>query len=95
MQISYTGAAFASLCDVINFVESRNTQGAGGRWLDKFERFLFQALTDPSIIKLCNNQTFHELNLRCINFTDWVVAFSIHPDKVLIEAILHSSRLVD
>jgi hypothetical protein len=95
MQISYTGAAFATLTDVVNFVESKNTLGAGIRWLDKFEAFLLQALTNPSIIKLCNNRTFYELDLRCINFNDWVIAFSINEGEVLIEAILHSSRLTD
>ena len=95
MQISYTGAAFASLSDVVNYVESMNTLGAGVRWLNKFEEFLNASLTIPSVIKLCNNRTFYELELRCINFNDWVIAFSLDNDKVLIEAILHSSRLTD
>lgn len=95
MQISYTGAAFAALCDVVNFVESKNTLGAGVRWLNRFEAYLTQSLSNPSIIKLCNNLTFQELNLRCINFNDWVIAFSINGKDVLIEAILHSSRLTD
>ena len=95
MLISYTGAAFESLSDVVNFVESKNTLGAGVRWLDKFETFLNQSLTKPEIITLCNNKTFRELGLKCFNYNDWVIAFSHNDTQVLIEAILHSSRLTD
>jgi hypothetical protein len=95
MQISYTGTAFESLSDVVNFVESKNTLGAGVRWLDKFEAFLIRSLSKPELINLCNNKTFHELGLRCLNYNDWVIAFSMNDEKILIEAILHSSRLRD
>jgi hypothetical protein len=95
MLIDYTFSALSSLSDAVNFVESKNTLGAGIRWLDKFESFLIKALTNPAIIKLCNNHTFNDMNLRCVNFNDWVIAFSINGNDVLIEAILHSSRLTD
>ncbi len=35
------------------------------------------------------------LNLRCIYFNDWIIAFTVHVDFVLIEAILHKSRITD
>lgn len=95
MQINYTGAAFESLVDLVNYIESMNTIGSGLRWLNKFEAFLNDTLPHSAGIKLCNNKTFFELNLRCLNFNDWVIAFSVDKDKVLIEAILHSSRLTD
>ena len=95
MQINYTGEALASLYDVVNFVESQNTLGAGVRWLDKFETYLSQSLTNPSIIKRCNNHTFYNLDLKCLNFNDWIVAFSLNDEQIIIEAILHSSRLTD
>lgn len=95
MQINYTGDAFEALVDIVNFVESTNTLGAGIRWLNRFESFLGPALTNPSLVKICNNKTFAILDLRCLNFHDWVIAFSVNNDGVMIEAILHSSRLVD
>ena len=76
-------------------MESKNTLGAGIRWLNKFETPLEESLISPESVTLCNNQTFYNLQLRCINFNDWVIAFSIHNDSVLIEAILHTSRLTD
>lgn len=95
MQISYTSAAFESLTAVVNFVESKNTEGAGVRWLNKFETFLLNSLSRPDLINPCNNRTFRELGLRCLNYNDWVIAFSIHEEQILIEAMLHSSRLID
>ena len=95
MQIRYSGEAFETLIDIVNYIEAMNTFGAGTRWLEKFEGFINESFKSPAVVKLCNNQTFYELKLRCLNFNDWVIAFSIEADKVHIEAILHSSRLID
>lgn len=95
MQVNYTTEAFASLSGLINFIEANNTKNAGLRWLGRFERFLQSMLSNPKLIKLCNNLAFAKLNLHCIYFNDWVVAYSIHADYVLIEALLHKSRISD
>ena len=39
MNIDYTTEAFSSLIQLINYIESKNTQGAGVRWLTRFENF--------------------------------------------------------
>jgi hypothetical protein len=93
MQVSYTKEAFSSLINLVNFIESKNTENAGLRWLNRYEDFLQKTLFNPSKIKLCHNLTFNKLNLRCIYFNDWVVAFSVNPDFILIEALLHKSRI--
>ncbi len=93
MQINYTVNAFTSLTGLINFIESNNTTGAGLRWLNKFELFLQKNLRVPKRITLCHNHTFNELNLRCIYFNDWLIAFSICKEYILIEALLHLSRI--
>lgn len=95
MQISYNIGAVGAIADLMRFIETKNTAGAGLRWLRKFENFLQDALVKPSSIRHCNNQTFYALGLRCLNFNDWVIAFSIHEDGVIIEAILHSSRITN
>ncbi len=95
MQISYTAEALSSLIRLVNFIEDKNTKGAGIRWLDKFELFLNATLPNSLTISLCNNQTFKRLNLRCLYYNDWVIAFSIHNNDVLIEALIHKSRLID
>ncbi|MCY7309409.1 MAG: hypothetical protein LH619_01405 [Chitinophagaceae bacterium] len=82
MQVNYTMDALASLIQLVNFIESKNTPGAGLRWLDKYEAFLTKQLFNPNQIKLCHNQTFNKLNLRCINYNDWVIAFSVQETSV-------------
>ena len=95
MQVNYTTEAFSSLSGLVNFIEANNTPNAGLRWLNRFEEFLRSTLKNPEKIKLCNNATFNLLSLRCVYFNDWVVAFSVHTNYVLIEALLHKSRISD
>ena len=95
MQINYTGEAFSSLIQLVNYIESTNTLGAGLRWLNRFEAFLQQKLHNPLLVKFCNNYTFRQLNLRCVYSNDWLVAFSVHEGFILVEALLHKSRISD
>ncbi len=39
MQVNYTNDAFKSLASLVNFIESTNTQGAGMRWLSRYQSF--------------------------------------------------------
>ena len=95
MLVNYTTEAFASLSGLINFIEANNTTNAGLRWLNRFETFLNTTLLNPDKIRFCNNATFNKLDLRCIYFNDWLIAFSVHQHFVLIEAIMHTSRISD
>ncbi|MBC7890280.1 MAG: hypothetical protein H7Z13_20585 [Ferruginibacter sp.] len=95
MQVNYTKDAFITLTSLINFIEANNTIGAGLRWLNRYEAFLQKSLFKPAQIKLCPNFTFNTLQLRCIYFNEWVIAFSVHSGYILIEALLHKSRISD
>lgn len=95
MQINYTADAFGSLIQLVNYIESVNTKGAGLRWLNRYELFLQKTLIKPQQIKLCHNLTFNQVGLRCIYFNDWVIAFSLNENYILIEALLHRSRISD
>lgn len=95
MKIKYTADAFASLTGLINFIETNNTVGDGIRWLNHYEEFLRKAFRNPQKKKICNNKTFKRIELHCVYFNDWLIAFSIDENFVLIEAILHKSRISD
>lgn len=95
MQIKYTTDAFESLAQLVNFIESKNTAGAGLRWLEKYEQYLIKSFANAKRTRLCNNATFKKLSLRCVYFNDWLIAFSVHENFVLIEALLHKSRVAD
>ena len=66
MRIKYSEDALEALVRIVNFVEKKNTQGAGLRWLEKFEYFLSVKLEHPQYISRCNNYTFKKLQLQCI-----------------------------
>ena len=95
MQINYTADAFGSLIQLVNYIEAVNTKGAGLRWLNRYELFLQKTLIRPQQITLCHNLTFNQLNLRCIYFNDWVIAFSVNENYIVFEALLHRSRISD
>lgn len=95
MRINYTEDAFKTLIQLVNYIEASNTPGAGVRWLNRYEAFLEKKLLNPKRIKLCHNTTFNKLNLRCFYFNDWLIAFSVRYDFILVEAILHRYRIID
>jgi hypothetical protein len=95
MEIRYSVDAFSTLLQLINYIEETNTEGAGLRWLNRLENFLDDKLKFPQKIKLCNNQAFWLLQLRCIYFNDWVIAYSTSKNHVMIEVLLHKSRVAD
>ncbi len=95
MQISYTNDAYASLVSLVDFIEAKNTQGAGIRWLNRFEEFLTKSMILHLHIPFCKNETFRRLNLKCIQYNDWVIAFSETNEQITLEAILHISRISD
>ena len=95
MQIKYTVSASESIIQLINFIETTNTLGSGIRWLNKYELFLKKALKQSINPKICNNHTLKELELNCLYYNEWLIAYSIHQNFILIEAIFHKSRIVD
>ena len=40
MKVNYTIDAYESLIGLLDFIESHNTQGAGIRWFDRYEKYL-------------------------------------------------------
>lgn len=95
MQINYTTNAFETLIQLVNYIETTNTEGGGMRWLNRYEAFLQKKFLYPEHIKLCLNSAFSKLNLRCVYFNDWLIAFSVHENFILVETILHKSRISD
>ena len=95
MEIKYSNDSVVSLTALVTFIEEHNTKGAGLRWLSKFELHLQETLKHHSVITLCNNSTFRQLNLQCIYFKEWLIAFSVIKNTITIEALLHKSRISD
>ena len=95
MQIKYTITASNSLTQLIAFIEKTNTFGSGIRWLNKYELFLNKALLLSVNPKICNNLSLKNIGLHCLYFNEWLIAYSVHQNFILIEALFHNSRIVD
>lgn len=95
MQIDYTVSSFEALAGLVNYIESVNTKGAGLRWLSKFEHFLSKQFHPAASFHLCRTRSLKRLDLNCIYYKDWIIAFSVSGNSILIEAILHKSRVID
>jgi hypothetical protein len=52
-------------------------------------------LVNVKRLTLCKNPVFKKLQLHCIYFNDWLIAVSVHDDFILVEALLHKSRIRD
>ncbi len=71
MQINYTANAFASLASLINFIEEKNTAGAGIRWLQNYESFWEKPfplllVLSPATFSLC--MVFFTCTLLIVKF---------------------------
>ena len=95
MKINYTNAAYESLLAINEFVELRNTLGAGYRWYLRYEDFILEKLLLHKAIPLCKINTLQRLKLYCVHYKDWTIAFSKANDEILIELLLHKSRIRD
>ena len=94
MQIDYTTEAFASLLQLINYIESNNTKDAGLRWLQRFEVFFRKKCIPHIKLSFATTKLFINL-IFVVFFNDWVIAFSLHENNILIEALLNKSRITD
>ena len=82
MKVEYTAEVFSSLLRLVNFIEETNTDGAGVRWLNKFESFIERNLSNAASISFCNNESLNRLQLLFIYYGDFLISFSIH-EKVV------------
>lgn len=95
MEIEYSEEAYSILMSLVHFTESENIPGAGYRFILRFESFLQRKFQLPKQYRICNNLSLQKLNLCCVYFNNWVIAFTIEEDTVFIESILHISRITD
>ena len=66
MEIRYTRDAYRVLIRHVNYIEEKNTEGAGLRWFGRYESWLLQKLKGAAQIKTCNNASLKRVGLRCI-----------------------------
>ena len=77
MEINFSDEAITDLQSLLDFVENINTPKAGNHFLLRFEEFIEPKFEVKRAFRLCNNLSLRKLNLCCIYFNNWVIAFTI------------------
>lgn len=94
MKVVISRSAQASVKGVIDFIESKNIAGSGQRWAKKLVDYLETLPKSHNVIPLCKYPPFRELELKCVVYNDWVVAFLVTKSKLKVVAFVYGENLV-
>lgn len=94
MTIVYGEEAKSTLFEISDFVDSINIEGAGDRWTAKLTVWLQKYALSNVSYALCKNEYLASLDLSCINFNDWIIAFKIEDDQFVVYKIIRGSMLL-
>lgn len=85
--------AWKSLNELAEFVESKNTIGAGKRYLNAFLLKISDALKNNANYAPCKYPEFAKFKLKCFIINDWVIAFQETQTTLIVRAIVHGTLL--
>ena len=91
MRVVYSEEAIATLFEISDFVDSINTPGAGERWVAKLTASVETYALSNVTFALCNDAYLASLHLSCLNFNDWIIAFSIDAEVLVVHKIIRGN----
>jgi hypothetical protein len=94
MTVSFEDEVSETIDDIIDFIDSINTEGSGRFWLINFLKHI-ESYAKPNVTyALCQNKIFAEEGLSCITNKGWVVAFKIEGDEMVVHHIVRGNILL-
>ena len=94
MTVNYEPDAWATIDDIVDFIDSINTEGSGRFWLANFLNHI-ESYARPNVTyALCHNKSLASDGLSCINYNGWVIAFKIEEDELVVHYIVRGDLLV-
>lgn len=78
---------------IADFVESKNTQGSGARYALKFKSAIEKLAVSNVKHTLCQHPVLAAFDYSCSHFNDWVIAFRITNNELVVHEVIHSSLL--
>jgi hypothetical protein len=78
---------------ISDFVESKNTKGSRARYALKFKSAIEKLALSDVEYTLCNHPVLAAYKYSCSHFNDWVIAFKIEGDALIVYEIIHGSLL--
>lgn len=92
-KLEISNEAWVTLKELAEFVESKNTLGAGKRYLITFLSKIRDALKSNPEYAVCKYPEFAKLHLKCFVINDWVIAYQESQDTIIVKAIIHGTLL--
>ncbi|WP_295674282.1 type II toxin-antitoxin system RelE/ParE family toxin [uncultured Mucilaginibacter sp.] len=93
MIVKITPKALSVIDAIADFVESQNTEGSGARFALKFKTSI-EKLARPNVqYSLCDHPVLAAYKYSCRHFNDWVIAFRITENELIVYEIIHGSLL--
>lgn len=93
MRIEISEEALKTLKEISDFVESKNTKGAGKRWLLRFKKKLKSYAKLNTKYKYCEDETLFELKFSCLSIGNWFVVFTLDNNRFKIYQLIHGSLM--
>jgi len=75
------------------FVEGKNTDGSGERWLNKIENKIYELAESKAKFALCNAPQLSRFQYCCYSYKGWVIAFKNSEKKFEVYRIIWGSYL--
>jgi hypothetical protein len=75
------------------WLEERNTSGAGLRFYQVLENRLKKLAGSFPVFPPCQNLVLKKRLLHCIKWRQWILAFEVLSDKIVLRAFLHKAYL--
>ena len=93
IEIEFSGSAEESLAGIARWLEYRNSPGSGERFLDNFSRYLNRLKKSYPYYSPCPNRVLRSKGLYCAKYREWIVAFVLVPERLIVRAFIHKKQL--
>ncbi|MCW3127404.1 MAG: hypothetical protein JWO03_3062 [Bacteroidetes bacterium] len=83
-----------SLKKIADWIDDKNTEGAGDRWLESCHEGLGRLADIKVNFPLCKDPSLARYNYRCFTYKDkWIVAYKIIDDKFIVYRFIYGPWL--
>ena len=93
LKLKITPKAMRVIDAIADFVESKNTKGSGARYALRFKAAIEKLALSDVQYSLCNHEILAAYKFSCSHFNDWVIAFRIENDALIVYEVVHGSLL--
>lgn len=94
MRVIFRPEARIVLDEIGDFIDSINLEGSGVYWTEKFISHLYSYALPNVNYALCRNEELAAYGFSCLNYNDWIIAFTLKDELFTVHKIVRGSNLV-